>query len=651
MGRRRGFFSPPRRRGSSRGEAAALVALIGAGLFIGAIALFGVYLLVVGAIAVVVWIIQVSSKRSGARKDTPALVEIAATQAAQVAPPEAEYTSILPVEPTVFDDPKHIEGKAIEVFRAWAARLPRAPNDASDLVRSLELRTRLVGRLTTDLEGRRVAWRSAPYDGRGRVGAPPLDPSGVDAWNPIPDLRQGSQHIASCDRCKGDGRVPCTSCGGSSRQTCSACDGTGKYYGTTANGVRRLLNCKECRGRGTVVCITCSRGRIECPDCHGARKMEKWLVVDESRRQDVQVEPDGALTRAFAWGQDGVNASDDDVAKDAKILATATQQRVLAADDLPERVPVSWREAYWERIQARIDGSERVLSQTFSLLQVPSIEVTYGVGEHTQAIELEGLRMLAPPMWADHVLTRRAKILGRIALALAALPIGAGVVYLARGTYFLTSSSLALIGGILGAAVTIAALAYTAFWYASLGRRVARVWALSAIAPIAVAVVLGTLVEPSSARVHAHLKAGNLSAAEVELAALGSRDDPKLAALWADLDLKAALAATTCATASKSATKIPRERAEYRRAIGHTDRLAFSEAKSALQEGDPEEAARLLSCGSSALTTDDAARTLQADIRLAQAAGCVEKRDWPCAMGRADEAAALGRRDEAAGLR
>src|SRR5690606_35989902 len=120
--------------------------------------------------------------------------------------------------------------------------------------------------------------------------------------------------------------------GGSGRVGCSGCHGHGKVWGTTSAGQQRLLNCKWCRGRGDVVCRGCTRGRVICPLCEGSKKLERWLDVEESTRWDIQIEPDGEITRAFRWGADGVPASDAEVEADAKVLARVRSSAVEASN-------------------------------------------------------------------------------------------------------------------------------------------------------------------------------------------------------------------------------------------------------------------------------------------------------------------------------
>jgi hypothetical protein len=110
--------------------------------------------------------------------------------------------------------------------------------------------------------------------------------------------------------------------------------------------------------------------------------------------------------------------------------------------------------------------------------------------------------MLAPP--ATEPFLRRARMLGRVKLSLAALPAAAAAIYASRGAYFTTGRAAGLVVGVVIAAAITAVLAYTVLWHATLGRR-ARTWALTAIVPVALATAMAVLAEP---RIH-HRRRGS----------------------------------------------------------------------------------------------------------------------------------------------
>lgn len=631
----------PRRRRSTSGDAAVGVLVIAAI----AVAALGIYLVVAGAVALLGWLIAVAARREVRGVAAP----LAAASAPSAAvPPEQLYHVVRPVEPAVFDEPARLEAAAKDVFSAWARLLPKAPRDPRETVRELHLRRRLIGRLTTKLDGRRFAWRAAPYAGRERTaGGPPLDPASLDAYQPPSDLRARSRYLELCRRCGGDGRLTCPACGGTARVTCAACKGAGKVDGVTANGARRLLNCKTCKGKSTVSCAGCTRGQIDCPGCERSGRIEHWLEVEGGPRDgDVQVEPDGHVTRAFPWGKDGVPASGAEIEKDARVVCTVSKDRLLTPEDLPPEVTAEWRTAHWQDIQERLQPGERVVSQTFALLEVPSVEVTYGVGSESQSIELEGLRLLAPPLSADALFHARATSLQRLAMALAGLPLIAGLVYAARGTYFHNEYTL---GAVLCAAVS-AAVIYGVFWHATLWGG-ARKWLALAIPPTLAAAALAIIAEPSSAAARRFIDAGELERAEAELSALGAPGDGELAPLWADVHLTRALATKTCAAASELVAKIAANAPQHAKAQAHADALALTEIEAALADRRNAAAAASLQCASDAVRAGAAGRRAHARIQADAAKGCLAARDWACVFARATEVEGDGEREAAVDLR
>ncbi|HEY6039391.1 MAG TPA: hypothetical protein VIV58_34155 [Kofleriaceae bacterium] len=633
------FKTGHRRRGSRHDGSALLLVL---GVFV--VAAVGVYLLAAAALVFIAWLIHVATKKASAPLPDPQTT-------IAPAPAEAEYQVVAPVDPSVFGDPEQVRGSAGVVFDAWLAHLPKAPRHGADLVRGIEVRRRLLGRMTTKLEGRRFAWRATPITGRQTIGSPPLDPSRLDPWNPPPDLKTSSRYVATCWTCRGEGRVECAACTGAGRTQCTSCSGAGKYYGTAANGAQRLLNCKTCKGKGDVVCAACTRGAVECPTCAKAKKLECWLEIEESSREDVQIEPDGEVTKAFSWGHDGVIVPPEQIAMDAWIIGTTERARPLASSELPAAVSAEWKTDYWTEVQAKVQPGERVKSQTFTLLGVPSTEVTYAVLGHHQAVAFEGLRMLAPPPWSDALFARRASILGRVKWALAALPLAAMVIYGARGSYFVGDRAGNLVVGVVIAAAITAVCAYGVLWSSTLGRKAAVKWALAAIAPITAATVLAVLAEPTTARARAYVDAGQLASAKDELNALGSASDPRLAPVWGSIYLREALAAQTCPDASEHADKIANGLPQRVQAIDYADILAIVGARQSLESGDLDAAARALDCASAKRRGTPESRALRAGIAVAAAKRCLASKDWNCAFTRSKEATTFGATSDADGIK
>jgi hypothetical protein len=638
MARRKNLFST-RRRGSS-GEGA-LIGLLVMGAI--AIAAFGVYLVAITAVALVVWVARLVVQQTQARASTPKLIP--ATGEASAPPPESQFHVAHAVDAAVFEHPPRAQAAAVKVFESWAAKIPRAPKNARDAVRSLGLRTRLVGRLVTNIEGRRAVVRTAPYGGRDRVGAPPLDRAAIDSWNPPRDLRKASRHVASCWGCKGDGRVSCVPCGGAGRVTCQACDGEGKYHGTTASGARRVLNCKTCRGKCDVVCTDCTRGRVECPTCHKTKKLECWFEIDSSQREDVQIEPDGNITRAYRWGRDGVSASREEVEQDAKVICDVARPRALHPGELPDAIPPEWLAAHGAAIQPRFEPGEQVRSQTFTLLEVPSIDVTYGVGAEVQTIELHGLRMLAPPLTTDRLFHRRARSLHRLIAVLAAVPTVAGIYYLSRGSYFHRLPTLGVVLAALAAGICI----YGAVWNATLGRRAARHWLKVIVAPVAAAAALAILAEPSARAARKYFEADQLASARAELEALGTRSShPNL---WADLKLRETVAEPDIELAIERAGMIPEDLPQAIEARRHVDHLLLAAATAAVAANQVPVARNRLAGLSETAARSNEARVILGEIALADGNDCVRQRNWSCALESSRQAASLGLDDRSRTLR
>ena len=609
-----------------------------------AVTVLGVYLLIVGAIALVGWLVAVSA-RSSPRNAQPVRVALAGPGPSAAAPPTQRYFPAVPVACDAFDNARALEEAASRVFRAWASQQPKAPSDPGGLVRGIALRKRLIGRLTTRLDGRRFAWRAAPYQGAGQLTSrAPLDPSGLDPHRPPEDLRAQSRYLELCRACGGDGQCECPSCGGAGSVTCAGCDGAGKLPGLTRNGARRLLNCKTCKGKRTVGCASCSKGRIRCAACASTGRLERWLELEGGPRDaDVQVEPDGDLTRAFSWGQDGVSATQDEITRDARVVCTVSRDRQIALEDLPPEVPPEWQRAHWQALQARLLPGERIIAQQLSLLEVPSVEVVYGLGSQQQSIELEGLRMLAPPLSADRVFTTRAAALRRLAWGLAAVPALVALVYVTRGSYFLTSGML----GVVGCTALAALVTYAVLERTSLGRPASK-WLGASAVLLGVAVALALMIEPSESAARQHLRAGRVEEARAELVALGApAHDP----LWVDVYLHEARAQRTCEAAALHVAKMPAGAAQRGLAQTHADALALTSAEAAIAQQRFAEVERALACASEATRTGAAGRELRRRAMLAKARACMTSASWPCVFERADELAAAGAVPDAEALR
>ncbi|HEX2121245.1 MAG TPA: hypothetical protein VHL59_06340, partial [Thermoanaerobaculia bacterium] len=143
------------------------------------------------------------------------------------------------------------QAAARAAFARWASLQAGSPRDVDSLVETVDLSHDHAGLLATEVQGRRVVWKSVPASGRSRVTASPVAIETIDPWSvEAGPLRERSDHISICDACGGERRVACAACRGSGKRVCAACAGQRKMYGYTANGAYRLLNCTTCRGKG-----------------------------------------------------------------------------------------------------------------------------------------------------------------------------------------------------------------------------------------------------------------------------------------------------------------------------------------------------------------------------------------------------------------
>lgn len=589
--------------------------------FLGALILIGIigwvlslvwmYLVIGGAIALVGWIGWTATKTLRTTSESPRLAEVQAPRMAP--PPEDYYRPIIPVDAKVFGDPSLTEEAALRTFAAWTQFLPMAPADPSDLIRSLELRVKHIGRLVTEVAERRVAWREVPHSGSSRPTKPKVAAENLDPWSLSPEaLRSASYHISSCGPCTGAGKIACPDCSGTTRAACSSCNGEGKAYGYAANGAYRLLNCKSCRGKGNVKCTACTKGKIICPTCNESGRSERWLEVAETIRYDVQIEPDGEMTRAFHWGTDGTPAARAEVEADAKIIVEMAGEGPLSYNDVVQRVAADWLAVNWQRIQPTLGEGERIRRQTFWLLEVPSIELSYSLAATAQTrISFEGRRMLAPPPSIDRQFAERAQRIWLVRYALIGLCVVIPIAYLLRGAYFWS-------GWVLGLAACAAgvALAVDGFVrHATLRRQIARRWGLGVAAGAILACGLAVAAEPSLRAAKRHVLSGELELAEIELRALGREDKAQHAQAWADLRLAQLLRSGEVEVVVRDAALIPEHSTQRTAADQHLHQLVEKSTRQILSEGKLETAEATLAVATPALERSPEGRARLAELR------------------------------------
>lgn len=348
------------------------------------------------------------------------------------------------------------------------------------------------------------------------------------------------------------------------------------------------------------------------------------------RRQCVQVAPARDTKRGFAWAHRDLVATHEEISRDATIVCEVSRERLLEANDLPPEVPASWRKAHWPRIQPRLEPGEHVLSQTFTFIAVPTVEVVYCVGPHLQTIAFEGRRMLAPPASEDWVFRARLAGLRRWAVALAALPLGVLATYLLRGSYFHHAGLIALVGCVAAAA----ALGFGAVWRRSL-QRPALAWLLAALTPAVAALAMMVRFEPSVGAARRFMEAGELSRARAELLALDGQGEwtkrTDVAAAWRELRMWRALHAPTCARATEALREVKEPTARHA-VQARIDALAWREAEAAVRARRYADAQTALGCGSAALRADPLHRGLRLTIAAELGRTCLAEAHWDCAM-------------------
>lgn len=513
----------------------------------------------------------------------------------------------------------------VAAFEQWMRKLPAAPRHGVDLIREIKIDNRTVGRLSSSIEGRRLVWRLAPASPSQPLSLQPLDPATLDAWNPPADLERKSHHVCTCFTCGGRGKSTCELCRGSARVRCDDCKGEGKRWGTTKNGVRRLLNCQSCRGKGDLKCDYCYRGLVNCESCGTAKKLERWLAVD-------------TWSKSVTLSHPPIDFGDEPIERDANVLASATGA-ILSTPQLPQTL--TWTADEWFRVQPQLEPGERIYAQSAQLLDVPSADVTYNVLGHQQTVRFDGLRLRPPATSTDHVFHRRSRWLLLALVATLATIVGFGIWWSSRGPYFTTERPIGFLSTSLAALSLAGFLGYRALWNRTLGRRRrARSWALPAIAPLALTIVCTALSGPSLGRARDHLEHGNLRDADVELAGLGNSDDVINAR--ADVTLAKVASATSCAEALDRGRPIAEALPQHKEVIERANTLALEAAAAAFRSGDNAAVWAALDCASPAFRDSPKVRELRASTALAVANSLKAHGDWDNALKQLRDAQALG---------
>jgi hypothetical protein len=308
------------------------------------------------------------------------------------AEPQAHPYRAAALEGSALAQNDRLEAWAKEAFAHWVKGLPSARRDAAAL-RGVTAQVRLIGRLVSTLEVRRLAWQKAPYEGPERAHGAAIDAGKLDPFDPPTEVRQRSRYVSLCRACSGAGQLDCPKCDGVGRFFCIVCEGDG----LDAQGMP--LKCQKCRGKGSSPCQQCNEGKLDCASCDRCGRLEHWLEAEVGpRRHHLRVCMDGSLPLLW-WTRE--QATDEEIARDATTVCAVTRDRALEESDLPAEVPEAWSKAHWPAMSPRLDRGERIATQTFTLLQAPVVELTCVFGNKRRTISFEGSRRLMPPASAD----------------------------------------------------------------------------------------------------------------------------------------------------------------------------------------------------------------------------------------------------------
>lgn len=369
--------------------------------------------------------------------------------------------------------------------------------------------------------------------------------------------------------------------------------------------------------RHVVACPACAAASDRpCARCSGSRTLACWYEIERASRR-VVVASSGA--QALPWSREPHERAVVACAADGTVLATR------AGLDHGRLIDAAARVATVLPALPAADPGERVVARELLVVLLPRAAVTYGLCCAEQTIELLGRRLLAPPRAVDRVLARRARQL-QLATGL-----GAGI----AAATLATGAGLALAL----AATTALGLALAALVAATAARR-RPAWACGVLAAL-VLIAGGTarlVGRPQLAHAGALIAAGDLPAAERELAALGSRRDPRLAAAYAELDLAYVRRTASAIEAEALARRLPGRSPQGAAARQLADQRWLDEAQRALHR-EPGRIEHLLARLSPAAAAAPPARALRTAADRALAAACLDAGRWVCAVDRLARAA------------
>jgi hypothetical protein len=450
------------------------------------------------------------------------------------------------------------------------------------LIEHVEISHDYTGLLDTEINGRRVVWKSVPGAARARVTATVIAIEDVDAWSIEPaSLRQRSDHMALCHTCAGEKKIRCVACGGAGKTRCGACNGQRKMYGYASNGAHRLLNCAVCKGE--IDCMQCRRGIATCATCAGEGRVQRWMEVESWQRSTSKTYPQIVALR-FAWEE---SPASDAVARDAELVTEVDWPRQLTQDDLTD-TPEEWLAV----LLPEVTSQERIARQRLRIARIPTHHVHYRLGSNEDHVTFSGLRLLDPDPTARNAFDRRAARLRALRMLLAAIAIVIVLTSLMRDAFF---RSIPTLFSLLACGAALVAI-YVAVADLTSTRMHSRTWLIVGFSSLVVAIVFAIAALPRIAHAQQLIAAGNLDDAESELRVLHNPS----ASIRADLQLARVRQATEIGTARSALAQIPGTLPQHALAINAVDQLILSTARDEARQhrwSDASSALALLSDG------------------------------------------------------
>jgi len=500
-----------------------------------------------------------------------------------------------------------------DAFVRWASFQTAAPRHPEVLIEHVQIVHDYAGLLDTEIDGRRVVWKSVPAAARARVTAAAIAIGDVDAWSvDAASLRQRSDHIAVCHICMGEKKLRCTACRGGGKTLCGACNGQRKAYGYASNGAYRLLNCTVCRGKGEIDCAQCRRGIAVCRTCIGEGRMQCWMEVESWQRSVSKVYPQ-ILAQRFAWGELPAN---DAVARDAELLTEVERPHALSPDDLAS-IPAEWLAV----LRSETTTEERVSHERLRIARIPMRVVHYRLGSISDCVTFNGLRLLDPDPAVRSAFDRRAARLRVLRRVLIVVAVVIAVASLARDPFFRSIPTLLSVLACFAALIAIyrAATDWTA------ARLHVRALLIAAASSLVVAIVFAIAALPRAAHARQLIDRGDTAAAESELVAL---HDNAPVSMWADLNLARVRRAKTIDAARSALAQICRELPQYAVAVHAVDERILNTARDEANErrwSDASNALALLSDGARGRPETVA---VAESVCVPAAREKVDRRDW-----------------------